>query len=377
MKILISQTYYLPYTSGLTIYSARLAEGLAKRGFPVTALAIKHEKALDSLSEINGVKVIRASRLLSFGKGLVSWEWFFKAIKQILITDAVIVNVPQPEGWWVAMWAKIYRKKLIVIYHCDINLENIWYLKLIEILVQLSSKLTATLADIIVTSTSDYADNSQILKNNKHKLIYSLPPIELSKYSNKEFIKVGNKINKQNRFVVGAVGRWSSEKGYEYLIRAIPDLENSLGKDKFRFVFAGPESVPGERGYLEKIENIIPEYKEYFQFLGKLSNGELSAFYRLIDVLVIPSVNTTESLGMVQLEAMLCETPVVVTDLPGVRMPVKETGMGVVVNVRDSKDLARGISNVILNKGTFLKNQSKVDKLIKDNQLNYLIDKII
>jgi glycosyltransferase involved in cell wall biosynthesis len=377
MKILINQTYYLPYISGLTLYSARLAEGLAKRGFPVTALAINHDEALDNYSEINGVKVIRANKLISFGKGLVSFAWFFKAVKQIYITDVVIVNVPQPEGWWVAIWTKLFKKKLIAIYHCDISLENIWYLKLVESMVQSSSKLLAYLANIIVTSTKDYADNSKILKNNKHKIVYSLPPIELSKYSNKEFVNVRNKINKRDIFAVGAVGRWSSEKGYEYLIRAIPDLENSLGKDNFRFVFAGPESVPGEKGYLEKIENLIPEYKEYFQFLGRLSNGELSAFYKLIDVLVIPSVNSTESLGMVQLEAMLCKTPVVVTDLPGVRIPVKETGMGVVVKVRDPKDLARGISNVILNKGTFLKNQNKVDKLMKDNKLDYLIDKII
>ncbi len=48
---------------------------------------------------------------------------------------------------------------------------------------------------------------------------------------------------------------------------------------------------------------------------------------------------------MVQVEAMICGTPVVASDLPGVRCAVQETGMGRIVAPRD----ARGIADAVLN----------------------------
>jgi glycosyltransferase involved in cell wall biosynthesis len=50
---------------------------------------------------------------------------------------------------------------------------------------------------------------------------------------------------------------------------------------------------------------------------------------------------------MVQVEAMVCGTVVVATDLPGVRQPVHTTGMGRIVPRRDSAALARAIVDLL------------------------------
>lgn len=50
---------------------------------------------------------------------------------------------------------------------------------------------------------------------------------------------------------------------------------------------------------------------------------------------------------MVQMEALISGTPVVATDLPGVRQPVLSTGMGEIVSPRDSKALAESIVRVL------------------------------
>ena len=47
-------------------------------------------------------------------------------------------------------------------------------------------------------------------------------------------------------------------------------------------------------------------------------------------------INSTESFGMVQVEAMTCGTPVVASDLPGVRQPARMTGMGKIIPPADA-----------------------------------------
>jgi glycosyltransferase involved in cell wall biosynthesis len=62
---------------------------------------------------------------------------------------------------------------------------------------------------------------------------------------------------------------------------------------------------------------------------------------------VVPSLNSTESFGRVQIEAMLNGVPVVASHLPGVRQPVTMTGMGRVVPVGDAASLATAIVSLL------------------------------
>ena len=67
----------------------------------------------------------------------------------------------------------------------------------------------------------------------------------------------------------------------------------------------------------------------------------------MADVLVLPSINSTESFGLVQIEAMLRGVPVVASDLPGVRQPARMTGMGEIAPIADAVGLARQIVKVL------------------------------
>jgi glycosyltransferase involved in cell wall biosynthesis len=73
----------------------------------------------------------------------------------------------------------------------------------------------------------------------------------------------------------------------------------------------------------------------------------MAAFFANLDVLVVPSLNSTETFGLVQVEAMLCGTPSVASALPGVRQPVHQTGMGEVVPIGDDEALAAALLRVI------------------------------
>jgi glycosyltransferase involved in cell wall biosynthesis len=73
----------------------------------------------------------------------------------------------------------------------------------------------------------------------------------------------------------------------------------------------------------------------------------MPAFFAACDVLAVPSLNSTESFGLVQVEAMLCGTPAIASDLPGVRQPPRMTGMGEVVPIGNADALADAILRII------------------------------
>jgi glycosyltransferase involved in cell wall biosynthesis len=115
-----------------------------------------------------------------------------------------------------------------------------------------------------------------------------------------------------------------------------------------RVLFAGQyQNVLGEAEYARRLAPLIAGLGDAWKFLGVLDPERMAMFFGACDVTVLPSLNSTESFGLVQIESMLCGTPVVASDLPGVRQPVLSTGMGRIVPRRDAAALAAAILDVI------------------------------
>ena len=97
-------------------------------------------------------------------------------------------------------------------------------------------------------------------------------------------------------------------------------------------------------------------------FLGKIAEEKMEEFYSSLDVFVLPSVNSLEAFGMVQIEAMFCGTPVIATDLYGVRTIVQKTGMGRVVKRNDPESLAHGIGEVLDHPEKYRRTKEEIQK---------------
>lgn len=81
-------------------------------------------------------------------------------------------------------------------------------------------------------------------------------------------------------------------------------------------------------------------------FLGKIDDTTLIDAYRTADVFAFPSTSSAEAFGLVALEAQACGTPVVASDLPGVRTVVKDGTTGFLVPVGDIERLADRIKQI-------------------------------
>jgi glycosyltransferase involved in cell wall biosynthesis len=125
-------------------------------------------------------------------------------------------------------------------------------------------------------------------------------------------------------------------------------------------VFAGEYDIRYEDTW-ERCQPLIQRYEDQLIFLGKLESMQAMAnFYAACDVLVMPS--DTECFALVQVEAMLCGTPVVMTDTPGGRVPVMETGMGKIVPRGDWEAMGAAVVDIAQNPAIYVKPRAHVEQ---------------
>jgi glycosyltransferase involved in cell wall biosynthesis len=349
MRILTVLTYYRPHTSGLTIYSERLAEAFARRGHQITVLTSRFDPSTPLEEMRNGVRIVRAPVALRISKGVIMPTLGLLAWKHVLANDIIQLHLPQFDAPGFAARARLLGKQAILTYHCDLLLPPGLFNRVVNSVVHFQNHLAAMLANHIVTYTQDYADNSPFLSRYKDKLTPILPPVTLppvQKSDIEAFAQANQTSTRQP--VIGMAARFAAEKGVEVLLDAMPKILEKY--PKAQVLFAGHyEDVMGEKAYAERLMPRIREYEKtgHWKFLGVLNPTQMAAYYPNLDVLVVSSLNSTEAFGLVQIEAMLNGVPCVASALPGVRRPVQMTGMGEVTPIGDSDALAEGILKVL------------------------------
>ncbi|MBN2119411.1 MAG: glycosyltransferase family 4 protein [Anaerolineales bacterium] len=349
MKILTVLTYYRPHTSGLTIYAERLARAFARRGHQVTVMTTQYDPSLLLEETLDGVRIIRVPVAARISKGVIAPTFGWVATKLVAQHDVVQMHLPQFDAPGVALRGRLFGKPAVLTYHCDLLLPPGFFNRFVNAVVDFQNNTAGMLSNHIVTYTQDYADNSPYLSRYASKLTPILPPVELPEplpgavpaFAEKHHIK-------ERRPVIGMAARFAAEKGVEVLLDALPMILRKY--PKAQVLFAGTyQNVMGEQAYSDRLMPRIREYEigGHWTFLGNLDPVEIAAFYPNLDVLTVPSLNSTEAFGLVQIEAMMNGVPCVPSALPGVRQPVLRHGMGRVAKIGDPADLAACLLEVL------------------------------
>ena len=330
MKILVALTYYKPYISGLTIYAARVAEAWVRAGHQVTVLTSRHLKELPAEEVVNGVRVIREPALLKVSKGMVMPKFWLDAASFVRDADLVNIHLPQLESALLAKLGRKYGKKVILTYHCDLQMPSGLINMLANKGVLWMNSIAFRNCDAVVTNSQDYADHSEILSKVREKVRIIQPPVELEPVTDESAAAFRDAVNPDGSApVIGMACRFAADKGVEILLDAMPKVLKVF--PQAAVFFMGPYlNVLGEEAYYERLKPRIDELiaAGHWKFMGRLPDAQVPAFYRCIDVLCLPSLNRTDSFGLVQIEAMMNGKPVAASDLPGIRVPVTRHGMG-------------------------------------------------
>lgn len=362
MKILTVLTYYRPHTSGLTIYAERLARAFARRGHEVTVMTTQYERSLPREEVMDGVRVIRVPVAFRLSKGVIAPTFGWVATKLVWQHDVVQMHLPQFDAPGVALRGRLFGKPAVLTYHCDLQLPSGLFNRVVNVVVDFQNNMAGMLADHIVTYTQDYADNSPYLSRYASKLTPILPPVELPDPAPGAVQAFANEnLVNECRPVIGMAARFASEKGVEVLLDAMPAILEKYPHTQV--LFAGQyKDVMGEHAYAERLMPRIRAYEAdgHWKFLGVLNPQQMAAFYPNLDVISVPSLNSTEAFGLVQIEAMLNGVPSVPSALPGVRQPVLMHGMGRVAEIGDSASLAGAILEILDEADRFKGNPSEI-----------------
>jgi glycosyltransferase involved in cell wall biosynthesis len=359
MKLLIALTYYRPYTSGLTIYVERLATALAARGHTVTVLTSQYDRTLQREEHSNGVRIVRVPVAARISKGVIMPLLGATAARLIKQHDAVNLHLPQFDTPGLALRGWLRGRPVVLTYHCDVKLAPSLFNRVANAAVNLADDIGARLATAIVTSTQDYADHSPYLSRYQSKVRIVPPPVDMAQAKASEVQAFAQKWRIEGP-VIGMAARLAAEKGVEVLLDAWPRVLEAF--PHARVLFAGPhENVFGEQAYATRLAPLIARHAKQWTFLGMLSQRDLPAFYANCSSIVVPSLNSTEAFGLVQVEAMLNGTPSIASDLPGVRQPVLQSGMGEVVPVGDSNALASAILRVLADKRKYIRPRTEIE----------------
>jgi glycosyltransferase involved in cell wall biosynthesis len=349
VKVLIVLTYYRPHTSGLTIYAERLAKGLVALGHEVTVMTshthVTRSHPVDAMD--GGVRVVRVPVLFRISKGVIMPTFGLWATRLVLEHDVVCLHLPQFDAAGVAARGRLFGKPTTLTYHCDLKLPPGLFNRVVNRVVHIMNRLAGRLADRVVAYTEDFAEHSPYLRAFSDKIEVIPPPVELPEIGEGAIAAFGKIHNLDGGGpVIGMAARLAAEKGVEVLLHALPRVLERY--PEARVLFAGQyRDVMGEEAYAQRLAPLFRQYEDRWTFVGVLRPIQMAAFYPNLDVIVVPSLNSTESFGLVQVEAMLCGTPSVASNLPGVRQPVEQTGMGEVVPVGDSEALAEAIIRIV------------------------------
>jgi len=359
LKILVPQLYYLPHRTGVPLHIQRVAEELVRRGHAVTVLTARYKPELTPEDEINGVRIVRLRAMLRMSRGMIMPAYPLVAARLIQEHDVIWFGTPQLETALVAFLAERLGKRVVVTHHGDLVLPRGIFNAAITRIMYALYYYMARRAGAITAYSEDYADHSYYLMPFRDRVTAIYPPVTIPQPDPAHVAQLRAQWSPTGGPLIGYAGRFVEEKRPDLLIKALDTINERY--PNARIVFAGEYDIKYEETW-ERQQALVNEYRDQLLFLGLLTDMQAMAdFYAACDVLVLPS--GTECFGLVQVEAMLCGTPVVMTNIPGARVVVQATGMGKIVPPGHAHLIGEAVLDVLHHRDAYQRPREELERI--------------
>ncbi len=146
--------------------------------------------------------------------------------------------------------------------------------------------------------------------------------------------------------VIGLVGRIDPAKGQATFVRAAAGVIKALGdRAKVKFVMVGEETLGRASNHLGELKEMVQQFRleDHVVFAGYQEN--IPEVMRSFDILVMPS--RQEAFGLVAIEAMAMECPIIISRGGSAAEIVGEEEYGLLTRPEDAFDLQRQLRHLI------------------------------
>ncbi len=307
---------------------------LPKDRFEVSILTLYKSKKANFLNELSFIPKERQFHLNLWRRSPLDIITFFKIVRILhkghfdaVYTHLFLANL------LVRLAAIIAGTPVILCFeHSTYWNKSSWQVWMDRILAKRTSKIIVS-----TNAVKEFTSKQERIPASKFEVIRN--PITLPEVSEGEAAMLRSKLGiPQNTTVVLTVGRFSEEKGQEFLVDAAKIL---IAKSELFFVIVGHGS---RRDFLiQRVKECNISNKVFV--LEDPQNAK--RYYGIADIFVLPSLREGQSLVMS--EAMQSNIPVVATNIEGIRESVEDGKTALLAKPGDGESLASKIEELLNN----------------------------
>ena len=338
MKVLIMGKYFYPHPGGIERYTHDLIQNISGKNSIKTldCLVVSDTYCLETKKLSKGT-LFKGGKIFTIFSTPISL-YHFRHVRQHKY-DIIHLHLPNPLAIMVVFFIKP-NAKLILHFHAVHNKYKI----LDKLFTYFFMNKICEQSHAIIFTSEKIAEGSMFFKKYKNKIIINSLGIDFKYWSNESEVKeqVAMIKRKYTKKKVLFVGRLTHYKGIEYFIDSAQHVDA-------QFILVGSGTLASR---LRRIpENVF--------FAGEVDTKTLKAYYYSADIVVLPSTSPSEAFGIVQLEAMACGKPIIVTKIENsaISEPIEKMGAyGLLIKPSSVTSLVQGIvlllqeSNLEINK---------------------------
>ncbi len=363
MKILQTPIRFHPYTGGVENYVYYMSRELVRMGHDIKVICANEPRSMVN-DVVDGIEIERLRYIAKVANTNITPGLPLALARENY--DIMHTHIPTP---WSADWslldAKLKGKPLVVSYYNDItgsgvaggvaNLYNATALKLL-----------LKKADKIIIIQENYSTSSPHLKQHQDKIVVVPCGADVERFTPSPVDKQDN-----NLFFLSLLDEFHSYKGLDYLLKALKIVKKEIPDVKL---------VVGGKGVL------MDKYKETaaslglsgnVEFHGFIPDDEINEYYSRANIFILPSTSSVqEGFGIVALEALACQTPVISTEIVGVAKDLKESKSGLIIPPKNIDRLASAIIQLLNDKESSKKMGINGRKLVEKKYTWQIIGKM-
>ena len=349
MKILMLTWEYPPrVVGGIAKVVYDLSRTLIKDGHDVTVVTYK-EGDVPYFEDDKGVKVYRVDNYMINPNNFIDWimQLNFNLVAKAneIMEEQGKFDVIHAHDWLVAYAAK--------------TLKNSYHIPIVSTIHATEAGRNSGIHDeqqryindtewMLTYESSEVIVNSNYMKGELQRL-FGLPYEKINVVPNGVNLSLFNGIERDYNFrrkyamdnekIILFMGRLVYEKGVQHLIAAMPKILNGYHDSKL--VICGKGAMLDE---LRAQANAMGIGNKVY-FAGYMNGKDVQRMYKAADIAVFPS--TYEPFGIVALEAMLSERPIVVSDIGGLNEIVDHKVNGMKAYCGNPNSLADSILELL------------------------------